>query len=456
MASASIDKPRERDASARQSVVAMELGLGASGAWLEEALACISIGSDVGLVEEGMGLIRRARRRARLQQSNGSVFDLRVAHEPRTFELPQRSRVTRACRCIGIVEVRARVVPAAIARMEIDHAVRRVEFADRMRESADQHDGRADRPRKPREIAGHADQARRMPQPPCALCPRRVGWKNVRDLRERAAFVGDIGRRRIDADDPIAGRRQKSLHLPPAAGPLPARAAQRALRGDADIAARERPAVVGELDARRRLARIDAEHVRGAAMHADELRRARLVRARFVAGKAPEPVCRVIALGLDELGRHEFDVRIARLQQRDQRRRHRAREPATMLPLEFHGIAEPAERFAEPARLELNQHRLAVRVELVLEDALLARVDFDLERHEVPARARDDARADLRVEQRRIGVHVAQADRPVAVGQQHAAAVVEVEAHAFGAGPGRYVGGRCEASRMRWRLYVRR
>ncbi|OMZ44823.1 hypothetical protein AQ899_27500 [Burkholderia pseudomallei] len=66
LASASIDKPRERDASARQSVVAMELGLGASGAWLEEALACISIGSDVGLVEEGMGLIRRARRRARL------------------------------------------------------------------------------------------------------------------------------------------------------------------------------------------------------------------------------------------------------------------------------------------------------------------------------------------------------------------------------------------------------
>lgn len=58
-----------------------------------------------------------------------------------------------------------------------------------------------------------------------------------------------------------------------------------------------------------------------------------------------------------------------------------------------------------------------------------ALLDLHLERHEILLRARHHACADVGLEQHVVGFVVAQHDVPFALGQNHAAAVVEVEAH---------------------------
>ena len=87
-------------------------------------------------------------------------------------------------------------------------------------------------------------------------------------------------------------------------------ALRRALHRDADVGLGDRPAVVGECDARRHLGRIDAENIAGGAMQADMAEVAGLVHAVLVVEEQPHAVGRVIALGLDLLVRDEGDVRI--------------------------------------------------------------------------------------------------------------------------------------------------
>ena len=77
------------------------------------------------------------------------VLDLFGRNEPRAFELPRCARVTRTPHEILMIELHAHIVPAAVARVIVDDAVRRVEFVGGMREAADHHDRRIHRPCEP-------------------------------------------------------------------------------------------------------------------------------------------------------------------------------------------------------------------------------------------------------------------------------------------------------------------
>ena len=76
-------------------------------------------------------------------------YDLPSGDEPRALELSWRTLVARAPQEIVMVEAVMRIVPAAIANVIIDDAIRRLEFVDGMRKAGDHHNRRAGCPGEP-------------------------------------------------------------------------------------------------------------------------------------------------------------------------------------------------------------------------------------------------------------------------------------------------------------------
>ena len=130
----------------------------------------------------------------------------------------------------------------------------------------------------------------------------------------------------------------------------------------------------------------------------------------------------------------EGDVRIGVAKQRDELLAHGAGQPAAVLLLELHRIGKPADRVAERADRELDQHLAVGRRIVVGEDAFVLLPDLEAEAHEVALGAVDPAGLELGLEQDVAGVEIAQAHAPrvLALRQDHPAAVVEIEPQPFG------------------------
>src|SRR5262249_52053289 len=94
--------------------------------------------------------------------------------QTRAFELAWRALVARTPEEVLVVEPVRRVVPAAVAGVVVDHPPGRLDLGGRMREAADHHHLRADRPGEPREAAAEADEELRVLQPTRALGERPI------------------------------------------------------------------------------------------------------------------------------------------------------------------------------------------------------------------------------------------------------------------------------------------
>ena len=190
--------------------------------------------------------------------------------QPRAFELARRVLVARAPQEVLVVEAVVRIVPAAVAGVVVDHAVGRVELVGRMGEAADHHHRRAHRPGEPGQPARQADEELGVLEPARALLQRAVAGLVLGAVRDVVPDKpGAVRRLLVDADDAVAGLLQERDDLAPAVRVVPVLCLRRALHRDADIGLGDRPAVVGERNARRHLGRIDAQDVAGGAVQPD-------------------------------------------------------------------------------------------------------------------------------------------------------------------------------------------
>src|SRR5262249_2030245 len=85
-------------------------------------------------------------------------LDVLGRDETRALELERRVLVARAPQEVLVVEAMARIVPAAVAGVEVDDAVGRSKLICRVREAGDHHDRNAGRPGEPRQPAGEPDE----------------------------------------------------------------------------------------------------------------------------------------------------------------------------------------------------------------------------------------------------------------------------------------------------------
>ena len=169
-----------------------------------------------------------------------------------------------------MVEAVARIVPAAVAGVIVDHAVGRVNslvgwvkpliITTGVPAAQASQDRPLDSPTK--KSACLSQRARSSKRPVAGLV---LGA--VRDVVPDEP--GAVHRLLVDADDAIAGLLQEADDLAPAGRVVPVFALRRALHCDADIGLGDRPRVVGERDARRRFGRVDAEDVAGGAVQPD-------------------------------------------------------------------------------------------------------------------------------------------------------------------------------------------
>ena len=100
-----------------------------------------------------------------------------------------------------------------------------------------------------------------------------------------------------------------------------------------------------------------------------------------------------------------------------------------MLLLELYRIGKPAERVAERADRELDQHLAIGGRIFVREDTFALLPDFEPEAHVIALRAVDPAGFEFGLKQDIAGIEIAQ-PHPPRVGrlrQHHAAAVIEIE-----------------------------
>src|SRR5262249_37416262 len=109
---------------------------------------------------------------------------------------------------------------------------------------------------------------------------------------------------------------------------------------------------------------------------------------------------------------------------------HAAGQPAAMLALELHRIGKPAHGVAQRADRQLDQDLAVAGRVLVAQDLLVALPDLDAESQVVALDRADEAGLGLGLVEDVAGVGAAGAPPPIALGQQHPAAVVAVEADA--------------------------
>jgi len=76
-------------------------------------------------------------------------LDLLCRYQPGAFELTRRSSVTGTVEKVVMIEPDRRVIPAAVACVEVDDPVGRVEFVGRMREAGYHDDGNVGGPCQP-------------------------------------------------------------------------------------------------------------------------------------------------------------------------------------------------------------------------------------------------------------------------------------------------------------------
>ena len=120
--------------------------------------------------------------------------------------------------------------------------------------------------------------------------------------------------------------------------------------------------------------------------------------------------------------------------------------------LELHRVGEPAHDVAQRADWKLDEHLPATGVVVVVEQRLVLLRGLDAEVHVIALGAVDAARFELGLEQDVAGVEIAQAYLPgmLALGQQHAAAAIEIKAQALGAFLRRHLGRRGIVGLDRW------
>ena len=117
-------------------------------------------------------------------------LDLLGGDEPRAFELARRVLVARAPQKIAVIEAMAHVVPAAVAGVLVDDAVRRIEFVGRVGEARDHHHRRAGRPGEPGQAAGEADEEFGVLDPARALGQRLVAGLVLGAVRDDGSRPG--------------------------------------------------------------------------------------------------------------------------------------------------------------------------------------------------------------------------------------------------------------------------
>src|SRR4029077_20503507 len=102
----------------------------------------------------------------------------------------------------------------------------------------------------------------------------------------------------VDAYDAVAVLLQESDNLPPAGGIVPVLALHGALRRDADVTLGDRPRLVGELDPRRFLGRVDTEDITSRPVQPDVAEVAGLIKAVLVAEEHSHFIGGIVVLRL--------------------------------------------------------------------------------------------------------------------------------------------------------------
>src|SRR5262249_37144442 len=141
----------------------------------------------------------------RLRHGTDDALHMLRRDEPRAFELPRRVLLARAPEEILVVEAHQRIVPAAIAGVVVDDAVRRRELIGRMGEATDEHDWLLRRPGEPGEAAREADEELGVTQPAHALGQGPIAGLVLHAVRNMVPDqVVAVHRLLVDADDAIA------------------------------------------------------------------------------------------------------------------------------------------------------------------------------------------------------------------------------------------------------------
>ena len=339
---------------------------------------------------------------------------------------------------VEMVEILPHVVPAGMARVVVDDAVRRVELVRGMREAADHHNRHIAAPCDPRQAAGETDEKVRVFNQIDALLQRDVAREILRAPRDVVpveARAMDL--LLVDAQDTVAVVLQELDDRDPAKRVVPVFRLRGGLRRDADVLFLYLPRG-GKIEAWRQIVQIvavEAEDVARRAMEADVAEVDGLV-VHVALEEQSHVVTRVGLVLYGVLRGDERDVRVLVFHERRDPRRHDADQLAVVLLLEALHITEPADAVADRSDGQLDHDLLATQVHVMLEDgrvvALLVddETEFDVElldgRHEGAGHrvvaVEDDARVD---------VHERHMVRLPVVREEDADAVVEIEFDSF-------------------------
>ena len=181
----------------------------------------------------------------------------------------------------------------------------------------------------------------------------------------------------VDAEDTVAALLQEFHNLDPAARIVPVFRLDRTLRRNADVRFLD-PARRGEVEARRKIRRIDVQDVSGRPVQPDVTEIDRLV-IDVAPEEEPHVITGVRTIIYSLVRADEGDFRVLAADKRGDMRRHDADEPASVFELKAFDIAEPADRIPDGADRELDHDLPVFGIVVVCEKRLRAAFRVDLE-----------------------------------------------------------------------------
>src|ERR1700683_1947324 len=327
------------------------------------------------------------------------------------LELPRRIFVARAPQEILVIEPVANIIPATIAGMIIDHPIGCIKFVRRVRESRNHHDRRSTCPGEPRKPARETNKKLGVCKPTRTLSNRsitRLILCALRQVMPNQACPMDSSL--VDADNAITRLLQESDDVVPTSGVVPVFALRRALHCDADIRLSDRSTVVDKRQARGHLGRSNTKDETRRAMQPNMTEVRRLPHEMLVVEEQAQIVCRVILVRLYAFMGNERDIGISIPEQRNQFLSHAACQAATVALLELHRIRKPANRIAQRADRELDQH-VAIRGRVFMREHTLALLqDFHPKAHEIALGAVHTPGFEFGIKQNVAGIEIAEPD----------------------------------------------
>ena len=275
-----------------------------------------------------------------------------------------------------MVEVKPHVIPAAVAGVIINHAVRRRKFIRRMREPGNHHHRHLAPPRQPAQSRTQPDEEVRVLDEVDPLLqrfvPRLVLHSPRHVIPDQTRAVHTL---LVDADYTVSIFLQELDHLVPAVGIVPVLRLTRTLAGDADIFLFDFSRR-GKIEPRRFVRWIHPENIarRPVQTNIAEV-------DRLMIHVPPEEQSHVIAgirlVILRLLRRDEGDLRVLIAHHVGDPRRHHADDFTVVLLLKPFHIAEPADRIADRPHRQLNHHLFSGRVVVMRENRLPAALLVD-------------------------------------------------------------------------------